>query len=473
VKEEGKREGRSRKYAATLVVCAVAAGVAYTLSPLSVVCAVSMVLVIRWTASGLEGRERRWVLATMCAALALRAIAIAVLPFLVDPNRQAYTSYFGDAQYAIQRSIWIRNISLGIPVASRDYFEAFEPVFGWSGYNYALAFLQVLFGPSPYGLALLSAALFLAASAILYRQSRANFGRVAASAGLVWLVFTPTWFAWSVAPLKEPAQFFLLAVAGAATMAIVTRRPAAKLVPVAVLAAVLALSDTLRSGGLAIAAIGVIVAATLWLGTRRWWTATAVLCLMVVGLAVGARTPSIRSRVILGVREAALRHWGHVLSPGSTYQLLDQRFYARVSPYADDAPPFALSFDEGVRYLIRAVVAFFVQPLPSTFDSFRWLAMTPIVVLWYVANLLALVGAVWGMVRRPLLTSWLVGLVVAGVVVIAPNSGNVGTLIRHRDIVTPFVIMLAAFGGLSLLQRAVMASDFLHVGANKAVALWR
>jgi hypothetical protein len=468
-----KEEVRRKKYAAALVVCAVAAGVAYTLSPLSFVCAVTMALVIRWTVSGLDGRERRWVLTTMCAALALRAIAIAVLPFLVDPSRQAYTSYFGDAQYAIQRSIWIRNVALGIPVASRDYFEAFEPVFGWSGYNYALAFLQALFGPSPYGLALFSATLFLAGSAILYRQCRANFGRVAASGGLVWLVFLPTWFAWSVAPLKESAQFLLLTVAGAATMAIATRRAVGKLVAMAALAGALALSDTLRTGGLAIAAIGVIVAATLWLGTRRRWTAALVLCLMIVGLAIGARTPAVRNRVILGVREAALRHWGHVLSPGSTYQLLDQRFYARVSPYADDAPPFALSFDEGVRYLIRAVVAFFVQPLPSTFDSFRWLALTPIVVLWYAANMLALVGAVWGMARRPLLTSWLAGLVVAGVVVIAPNSGNVGTLIRHRDIVAPFVIMLAAFGGLSLLRRAAMPSDFLHVGANKAVASWR
>jgi hypothetical protein len=37
------------------------------------------------------------------------------------------------------------------------------------------------------------------------------------------------------------------------------------------------------------------------------------------------------------------------------------------------------------------------------------------------------------------------------VVVIAPNSGNIGTLVRHRDIVVPPVALLASAGFVSIL----------------------
>jgi hypothetical protein len=465
---------RGSKYAAPLVLCAVATGVAYTLSPLSVVCAVSVALVIRWATSGLEGRERRWVLTTMCAALALRAIAIAVLPFLVDANRQAYTTYFGDAQYAIQRSIWIRNAALGIPVASRDYIEAFEPRFGWSGYHYLLALLQMLVGPSPYGVAAVSTTLFLTAAAGLYRACRSAFGPLAALAGLGGLVFLPTIVAWSVVPMKEEVQFFLLASAVVAALALTQSRrwPTAVLAVPAVAGAIAAIG-TLRSGGLALASLGIGLGLVFWYATRRWWTLAGLALLLLIAIAVGARTNAVRSAVDDTVRTAALTHLGHVRSRGAFYRLLDDKFYGAGTTGVDAAPEMQLTFDEGARFLIRAAVAFFVQPAPWSADSLKWLALTPVQILWWLIQLLALVGAVRGLRDGAPLAFLLAGVVVSGVIVIAPNSGNIGTLLRHRDMITPFAAMLAGFGAATIGHWFATVAHPRVEWPSKVVESWR
>ncbi|MBI3402912.1 MAG: hypothetical protein HY048_15970 [Acidobacteria bacterium] len=454
-----------------VILAAVLAGVAYTLSPLTVVCLIWMAGLFRWTARDIDGRERHWLLAALGAALALRMMAIGVLPFLVDPQRQSYTSYFGDAQYAIQRSIWIRNIFLGIPVGSRDYIEAFEPQFGWSAYNYVLAFLHVLFGRSPYGVAVFSAALFLTAASLLYRCCRRAFGPLAAFAGLAGVLFMPSVFAWSVVPLKEAMQFLLLTTAVVASVGVVQGRWPVKVSSVAALAFAIAMSGTLRSGAAAIAAAGAGAGAVLWATTRRTALVAVTFVLVACGVAVGARTVYVQKALAAGVRDAAIRHLGHARSPGAYYRLVDDKYYAGVSTDPVDGPPFALTPGEGTRFLIRSVVMFFAQPLPWAADSMKWLALIPQQVLWYGAVLLAIAGGIRGMWRQPLLASVLAGMIAAGVVVVAPNSGNIGTLIRHRDMIVPFVLVLAGFGGVTVAGRFVALPA--RPRPEKVVASWR
>jgi hypothetical protein len=452
----------------SVLVLGVVAGVTYTLSPLSAWCVLGMALLGRWIVQDVDGRERRWLLAAFGAALAMRTMAIAVLPFLVDPRRQAYTSYFGDAQYAIQRSIWIRNVALGVPVGARDYIEAFEPVFGWSGYNYLLALLHVLFGPSPYGVAMVSTVLFLSAAVLLHRFCRRSFGPVAAFAGFVAVLFMPSVFAWSVVPLKEAMQFVLLTAALAATVAIARSGWMGRGWGLAGLVAAAGASGALRNGGAMLVALGIGGGLVLWSGTRRAVAVIAILVLLPFAIVIGARNRTIDSVVATTVAAAANRHLGHVRSPGAFYRLLDDRFYG-VAPSEDPGGPESqLTFDQGVRFLIRASVMFFAQPLPWTADSIRLLAMIPQQVVWYLSLVLAFVGAVRGLWRQPLLTALLIGIVAAGVAVVAPNSGNIGTLIRHRDMVVPFILMLAGFGGVTVGGRILSGPDDLR--ADKAVA---
>lgn len=431
-----------------------AAGMVYTLSPLAVICAVWMAFVFRWAATGTTAAERRWVIGALGLALAIRVVSVAVLPLTLDPAQHAFTSYFGDAFYAIQRSIWIRNVFLGIPIAARDHFEAFEPQFGYSGYNYLLAYLHVLFGPSPYGIALFSTALFLTAAVMLYRRCRAAFGPLAAFCGFAAVIFMPTWLAWSVAPLKEAMQIVLVVGALEATVIMVRdKRKAVRLASVAVIVIAAVVSGTLRNGGAAILLASVVFGVALYLVTRRWWILAAVVVLVVpVSARVAARLmerPAIRERAIATVLDAAKRNVGHTLSPGASYRLLEERFYL----IKDFPGPVTMTLDEGVRFLVRAPLAFLTMPLPWALDSPRWAFFIPQQVIWYAMLVLSLFGAAAGARRDALVTCLLLGAVAAIVAVIAPNSGNIGTAIRHRDLIVPFVAALAGVGGLAVVNR--------------------
>ncbi len=102
--------------------------------------------------------------------------------------------------------MWLRNVALGIPVHGADLIYAFDE-YSATSYLYVLAFLQVLVGPAPYGVHLLGIAFYLAGAVILYQTVRPAFGRMPALVGLVFLLFLPSLFAWSVSALKEPLLF--------------------------------------------------------------------------------------------------------------------------------------------------------------------------------------------------------------------------------------------------------------------------
>src|SRR6202011_2724286 len=81
---------------------------------------------------------------------------------------------------------------------------------------YLLAAIQILVGPSPYGVHLVGIAFYLAAVVLLFRLARGRLGHVPVLIGLVLLLFLPTLFAWSVSALKESA--FLLLTASAVAL---------------------------------------------------------------------------------------------------------------------------------------------------------------------------------------------------------------------------------------------------------------
>ena len=185
-------------------IAGVALGTAIAVSPAGVVAVAMLAGLIWWTARGLHGVERRWVIGWLTLACAARVAVVAALPLLVNPRRESFTTLFGgDAFYTIERSIWVANAFVGTPFAPRDFIEAFGADYGRSAYNHALALLHVFFGPSPYAAHLVSTVLFFAAAVVLFRCVRSAAGPVAAFLGLAILTSYPSLFVWSVAPLKE------------------------------------------------------------------------------------------------------------------------------------------------------------------------------------------------------------------------------------------------------------------------------
>ena len=422
-------------------------GLAFTFSPLTVLFALSVAPLFWWAGLGLERGERRWVFGVLATAIVLRVVAIGALLLITDPARQHFNAYFADAQYAIARSWWIRNIWLDVPIGPVYYIATYNP-YGANSYSYVLAAIQMLVGASPYGLNFISVAAFLVAAVALFRMARASYGPTAAFIGFALLVFWPTLFAWSVSTLKESMQFaltgvlFVCAVRAARSRAWLARAGAI----VGALAAVYAIS-TLRSGAVVIAAAGTaagVVARALTV--RRSLAMASAIGLAVVAAALLPR-PAIQGRLLDVARQAATRQLGNVISTGYGYKVLDQRFYSEGGPVIP-----SMTADEARRFIVRAVMSFFLVPMPWQIASRAGLAFLPQQLVWYVLTLLSVPGIIAGSRRDALVTWVFVAYIAAGVAVIAPNSGNIGTLVRHRDAVVPALVWLSAAGLVSTLK---------------------
>jgi hypothetical protein len=186
---------------------------------------------------------------------------------------------------------------------------------------------------------------------------------------------------------------------------------------------------------------------------------------MVVASAAVSRLPAVRARIAGAVQAATDRHLGHWASLGISYRIADDRFYTNRSA----ALP-SMTMGEGARFIARAVVAFVVVPLPWHVASTAGALFLPQHFLWLTLIAFGVAGAWIGLRRDFLLTAMLVGYCLAAVAVIAPNSGNVGTLIRHRDTLVPFLVWLSGVGIESALAAARHAPAWTRYPGATAAA---
>lgn len=429
---------------------ALLAGMLYALSPVSVVLAFVIAGLVWWTCRDMRGRERQWVIALLGSAVLVRVVAIGAIAMTADPQRASFQSIFGDGQYALARSMWLRNALLGVPMSLLDVAEAFN-AYGRSIYYYPLAWLQVLFGPAPYALHLTSLIGYFAGAIALYRVVRSSYGRAAAFVGLTLLLWLPTLLLWSITPLKESLYFSASSLAVVATLRAVrtlnARRWLRALAACVLAAVAVAVAAKLRGGGLEITLGGLALGLALTPVFLHRRLVVAALLIAPIAAALAFRQPGIQERVLYQIRWGAERHVGYAMTPGSNYRLLGFEFYNR------SRSGYSLTRPEALLYAGASFRDFVLIPKPWAPRTRNDVAMAPQQVLWYLVVVFSVPGLVAGLRRDPLLTCLLASIVTSGTVVIALASGNVGTLIRHRDMIVPFVIWLGALGAVVTVCR--------------------
>jgi hypothetical protein len=436
----------------------VALGTSYVASPLTIWFVVVMTGVFAWAGRGLGRRERQYVFGVLALGVGLRVVALAWLFLVSDPNQVMSFSWDGDGVYLKYRAMVIRNVWMGTQVSPADWFGAVMPYYGWSSYIEVLAYLQYLTGSAPYGVHLLNVSMFVAAAVMMHKLIRPAFGRSPAFLGLTLMLFLPTLVAWSVSALKESLLVLLFA---AGLRAIVTAGRAAHLyqrvLALGVLVGVLASGNSVRVGMSLIMALGFSAGVAGSGVVRRGLLAVLlVVCLPLAAVGLWAQ-PAVQEPVMSQLRLAATQHRANFLTKGTSYQLLERRFYA------DNYDMATMTPEEGLRFVARAITSFILMPLPWQVP--RGLGSVFLVqqLVWYILVCLACVGLVAGLRRDALVTCLLVGLSLAGSLAIALNNGNVGTLVRFRDLIVPLVVWLSALGATSAMSR-VMA----HVAVSTA-----
>lgn len=430
----------------------------YAASPLTMWVLVAAPVVGWLGARHLPADERRLLLVLLGAAFAAR-LALIGAQFLVGMphhNQLAVGALSGDESYYLSRALRSRDLLMGFTDSKYDYFVANDD-YGRTSYLGLLTVAQLVYGPTPYGMKVLNALLFMTGAVLLFRVARPAFGVLAAFVGLTVLLFLPSLFVSSVSLLKE-SLYFLVASALMVSSVSAIRSAAAKrwvdvAVAVAMALASLWLMNDLRRGALAIGVAGLGLGAAIHFTAKsRWRAAAALLAMLMLGTVFLSR-PAWQARALDGVTTAAKLHAGHVFTVGHAYKLLDEGFYR--NPAAPDSSDLALTGSQAARFLVRATASFLVTPLPWEMRSRSELLFMPEHVVWYLIVALIPFGVVAGYQRDPLVTSLLVGFAVTTAAVLAVTTGNVGTLLRLRGLVTPYLIWLAAFGACATGNRLV------------------
>ena len=426
-------------------------GVCYSLSPMTVLCLPLLVVMSMWAGRGLSPGERRWFIGLLAVAVLARLAVIAGLFLTADPG-QPFATLFGDEEFFKYRSMWMRNIGLGLPISRADFIYAYDDV-GQSSYLYVLAYLQALLGALPYGVHVLNATVYLAGVLLVYRYVRPVFGRVAALTGLALLLFFPSLFVWSISALKEP-MYTLVAVGELLCCLWLVRgrtwwhRVAAA---IGLVVAVVAL-DSLRRGGMLVGIAGAVGGVTLgMLGSRPRlaWAALAAAPVLVVALFL---VPPTQQRLLASARETASYHSGHIGSSGYSYKILDPRYYHDRKLLAQMPPR------EAGQYVVRSVISYVTEPVPWRAESAGLRAYLPEQMLWYVLLVFVPFGLVAGFRLDPLLTGLLASHAGALIMMVALTSGNIGTLIRHRGLALPYLAWLTGLGVCRVVEYLVSAS---------------
>jgi hypothetical protein len=154
-------------------------------------------------------------------------------------------------------------------------------------------------------------------------------------------------------------------------------------------------------------------------------------------------------RPALMITQMATYHRGHVFTVGHSYKTLDDRFYADYYRNRD----FQMTNPEVVRFVVRSVANYLVQPLPWNVASRVELAYMPELFLWCAIVVLFPLGCLLAFRREPLLTCVLGGYTLVNVLIIALNSGNIGTVVRHRALAVPYMIWMSAAGLIAILEK--------------------
>jgi hypothetical protein len=442
-----------RKRATLIVAFGAALAVMVTLSPVAVLGIVVLGAIMIAAARGLTSVERHTISIMLLVSVAVRLLAIVALLLSADPYHLTTFPFEGDGWFLKQRALWIRNVWLGVPIDQTAYANALGE-YGWTSYINIIAYLQYLLSPAPYAIHVFNVCCSIGAAVLLHRLVRWAYGSVAALIALGLLLFLPTQFLWSVSALKEPLFVLLLvcvlgsvAVAGAGCG--VTTRVCALAIAIAAALSV----DSVRQGAQAIIALAVLIGLVGTFVIRRPYILLLVVLLGPIAVSRALDVPAVQARVLPQLRTGASLHIGHVRTEGHGVKMLDQRFYTFTPGEATD-PVRTMTWAEAERFAVRALSSFWIVPIPAQVSSRSELLVLPQQLVWYALLLLAVIGIGEGSMRHPLVTWLLIGMSCAGATAVAMNSGNIGTLVRHRDGFVPFVVCLSAVGAASLLRRA-------------------
>jgi len=356
----------------------------------------------------------------------------------------------GDSDYYSNRAYAISEFARGhwAPVVLYRVQE-----YGWNLYPFLMGWFYYVFGFSPFAVKWINAFIGALLGLAVYVLGRQLFQERIARWGAILVAFFPSLVFWSAANLKDPSFFLSTALLFIIGIRLQSERLGWKFLMEMILMAVLlklhlGMGRPESSWILAACWAGSFLWSRLVVRWRRGPAVVLLLLLLAFPFLPWKRFGNVH---LLGVR----RHLGYTLGTGMIYHYLPEKFYRLIEFPADQVPWADVSMPRFLLYLPKALFHYLLEPLPlqRTVGLLSAAAM-PQMIIWYLLIPFMLVGiarslrggqAVWAFF--PLAT--VMGWILLGAI----SMGNVGTLFRIRDMVTPFLLLYASAGLSAFLDK--------------------
>jgi len=292
-------------------------------------------------------------------------------------------------------------------------------------------------------------------SAILvYFISRDVFNKAIARIAAVLAMFFPSLYLWSLSNLKDPMMVFLLCLSVYLSIRFSKYRKLGYLI---MLAICLYLVKIVRPSYI----MPVLVSAVL---SIVFSFARKVVVLIVVAASIFMILAMVmqpldihildnRHNIITRILEKAIDlQRGFVLTGGSVYKVYEDKYYA--TPPPKEIEPLRIFI-----YLPKGWLYFLFTPFPWSIHTKLQMIAAPQVMLWYILALFAL----WGVLVMKRYGGSGAHVIFFHIFFItsafALSSGNIGTALRHRDIILPFFFIFSSIGIANFFLRKAVYSD--------------
>ncbi len=348
----------------------------------------------------------------------------------------------GDSDYYSERGYALVQRARGnLPLLPRYYREKY----GENAYLHVIAVFYALFDFSPIAVKLLNCFFGALFGPLLFLLFLRCFNEPICRWASALISFFPSMLLWSVGNLKEPFLFLLTCGLYFLFLRIFETPRWSRwgwlLLFLGLLAVHAQMRSVIYSGSLF---ASLLLAIFLSSRIHRFWK--------IAGLALSlAGAFLIRARLLSGIAQAFAIHIGYVTTPGTVYRYLPDPFYGS-REYLVNWSGTAHWSGEILGWLGRATAHYLLEPLPSRIDGL-FLSMTyPQMVIWYFLLPFAFMGA-WIGIRKRIGGLWLFLLpTLSWILVGALTSGNIGTVFRVRDMVTPYMLLFACAGVWAFLH---------------------
>jgi hypothetical protein len=356
-----------------------------------------------------------------------------------------------DSGFYTLRSLWVLKFLRNEYLPTGVLEELFS-AHGLSGFQHIITFFYFLFGYSPWSVKLVNCLLGALSGIFIYYIAKEVFGEKVAKLSAIFVIFFPSLFLWSITNLKDASFIFLSTVI---IWAFLKLKKTNNFVYFIVIAIFIILQTSIRYRFLPVVLLALLSTYILSLKNKKIKKIIITLPLIVILFVNFSGVLPINHYIKKAIAKVTFYHRGHVVgTPGSHYKILDEKYY-------HGAKLEEMTYFEFVRTFFKAWFNFIFQPFAWNPKTKLQLVAFPQMVIWYILFFFSLIGIMCSLRYKSRESLILLIYLFVMSSTIALYSGNIGTVFRHRDMVTPYYLIFSAVGLAHIFRHNIYEKESL------------